>query len=495
MRKTIVIVILMVAVSSAVYGQSVFDSNLARANVSTIDRSLLPAFQAFPDSTILNSIGALFNDDPRYNMRAPIWIPATKILLSNAVLLGMDRYIFNYDFSHVSFKSWQHNIDTGWVWDDDRFGENFFLHPYTGAGYFMDARSLGYNYWESIPFAVFGSVMWEYFGETTPPSKNDVVNTPINGTFLGEVGYRITSNILDDSKTGSDRVWREIVVGLISPSRFFSRLIQGKLWATAPGPVYEQEPMDVRLSIGPHIVNNGTDIGSGPTKFSANLMLEYGNPFDRETHDPFDHFKVWGDISNAYGRKYLDNVTGYGLLWGSNVQIGKLQTLMGLFQHFDYWDNNTFELGDVAIGGGIISKLPITDYHSLYSNWHLSFIPMAGNNTTFGPIDTTQTRDYNFGDGIQAMTETGFSLGKKLVDLSLVAYYIYFHSYYGQPGDNSIVLLRPRIALNLFEHLGLAFEHQIYISDRTSPTLQGVNLKRTEQKIVVQWNWDDFPKE
>jgi hypothetical protein len=40
--------------------------------------------------------------------------------------------------------------------------------------------------------------MWEYFGENTRPSFNDVINTPVNGAFFGEILYRLSSNILDD---------------------------------------------------------------------------------------------------------------------------------------------------------------------------------------------------------------------------------------------------------------------------------------------------------
>ncbi|MDP4200018.1 MAG: DUF3943 domain-containing protein [Bacteroidota bacterium] len=182
--------------------------------------------QAIPDSLLLNSVGWLFNDDPHYYGRAPIWVPLAKITISNAALWAIDRYVFNYDFSHISLNSWSNNLKEGWTWNDgDRFGNDFFFHPYTGGGYFIDARSLGYNFWESIPFAVFGAVEWKYFGENDQPTYPDLINTSINGTFIGEIGYRLTSNILDDRATGSDRVWREIGVGLISPSRFLSRLI------------------------------------------------------------------------------------------------------------------------------------------------------------------------------------------------------------------------------------------------------------------------------
>ena len=54
-------------------------------------------------------------------------------------------------------------------WDDNMFSTNMFAHPYHGNLYFNAARSSGYSYWQSIPYAFGGSFMWEYFGETHNP--------------------------------------------------------------------------------------------------------------------------------------------------------------------------------------------------------------------------------------------------------------------------------------------------------------------------------------
>ncbi len=461
---------------------------------------IVPAFSKAPqafDSTVLNSIGWLFNDDKYYYERAPIWLPLVKITLSNAALWAVDRYVFNYDFSHISLESWKRNLQEGWTWNDsDRFGNDFFFHPYTGGGYFMDARSLGYDFWESIPFALFGAVEWKYFGENDQPTYPDLINTTINGTFMGEVAYRLTSDVIDDRAKGGERVWREAFAALLSPSRFFSRLITGKLWKIADRPVLEREPTDVSLSVGPHLVNNGTSFGTGPVKLSLNGIVEYGNPFEAREHKPFDHFKLWGEFTNAYERKYLGGVTGYGLLAGTNNGDGEgIQTMFGIFQHFDYFDNLTFEFGAVPIGLGLLTKIPLTSSHNIYENVNASFIPFGANNAGYFPVDTAQSRDYSYGDGYEIMDETGLNVFNNTLNLSLVGYYIYFNSYYGQVVTNNILLLKPRIVLNLFDNVGIGLEHQIYQSHRTSPVLAPATLNRTEQRFFVQWRWDDFPKQ
>ena len=48
--------------------------------------------------------------------------------------------------------------------------------------------------------------------------------------------------------------------------------------------------------------------------------------------------------------KLLTMITGYGILSGSNIQTGNLEMLVGLFQHMNFFDNKTFELGTIAFG-------------------------------------------------------------------------------------------------------------------------------------------------
>ena len=99
--------------------------------------------------------------------------------------------------------------------------------------------------------------MWEYFGENSGPSYNDIINTPVNGAFLGEILYRLSSNILDDRTRGFQRVSREVAAGFINPIRGLNRLIQGKSFRVTNKEVYQKEPLNVSLYGGLHIINDG----------------------------------------------------------------------------------------------------------------------------------------------------------------------------------------------------------------------------------------------
>ena len=443
------------------------------------------------DTTKYNKYGDLLNDDKQYNPKYPLWKPIVNVVGVNLFTTVLDRLILNASLSHTSLSSWKYKIQKGWEWDADRFGINFIGHPYTGSMYFNAARSQGYNYVQSIPFAIGGSLMWEYFGETTRPSYNDVINTPINGAFLGEIFYRLSSNILDDRTTGSDRAFREIFAGLVDPVRELNRLLQGKAFRHTNKEVYEKEPLNITMFAGVHKINraNNTIFGYGPTDALINIQFDYGNPFEIIDRKPFDFFRLRTEFSFGSGRKLLDNLTGYGVLLSKNTTFDKASVLYGLFQYDDYWDNMTFELGAIGVGGGIFTKYPITDNVTMYTNAHLALVPLAGNSTRFGP-DTTQYRDYTYDDGFEGKFETTINFGK-YVSASLVYYYFFLHTHVGTPGNNNVSILKPRINVQLFKNVSLGFEHFIYYDDRYLKNLAPIYSVRTEQKIYLSWFLED----
>jgi hypothetical protein len=474
-----------------------YGSNAGTKHYSTVVRktneSLFPDTinTSLTDSVQYNMYGNLRNDDPVYNPKASLGTVILGVTLTNLTTNLVDRYILDYEWARVGFNTWSHNFQTGPEWDVDRFGMNYFFHPFSGSMFFNVGRSNGYSFVESVPFAFLGSMEWELFGENTLPSYNDFINTPINGSFLGEIFYRLGSNILDDRTTGFDRLTRELAVAFITPTRFFSRLINGKISRTTPGEVYQKEPLNITLSVGYHRVNEGVKIdNNGTNSLNINVHLDYGNPFEKRTRKPFDYFKLRTDMDFGVGRKIIDNITGYGFLFGKNVQLGNMEMLTGIFQHMNFFDNKTFELGTIAFGPGILSKLPITERTSLYTNLHLDLIPFGGLSGRHGP-DTTQVRDYNYGGGAQVKLESNFNIGG-WVSLTFIGYYWWFHTYIGESGNSYIGLIKPRITFNFWENVSIGFEHQVYYGDRYPTDFPEAHSVRTEQKIFVQIFLEQF---
>jgi hypothetical protein len=447
------------------------------------------------DTMKYNMYGDLRDDNPLYNKKSSLGMVVFRVTMANATTFLIDRYVFNYEFSRVGFNSWKHNFKTGWEWDIDRFGMNYFFHPYSGSMYFNGARANGYTFFESIPFAFLGSLEWEYFGENTLPSFNDVINTPVHGILLGEIFYRLGSNILDDQTTGAERFFRELAVAVLTPTRFFSRLLHGELTRITPEEVYQKEPLNITLQSGYHRLNEGKKIeNKASNSLYFSVTLDYGNPFEKRSRKPFDYFRLKTDLDFGVGRKIIALITGYGLLTGKNVQTGNLEMLVGLFQHMNFFDNKTFELGTIGFGPGIISKLLVGKNSSLYTNLHLDLVPFGGLSNRLGP-DTTQVKDYNYGGGAQAKLESNFNIGGWL-NLSFIGYYWWLHTFGGIPGniigENYIGLIKPAISFKIFRNVNIGFEHMVYYSDRYPRDFASVHSVRTEQKIFLQIFLEEF---
>jgi hypothetical protein len=332
-------------------------------------------------------------------------------------------------------------------------------------------------------------IMWEYFGENTKPSRNDIINTPISGAFLGEVLYRISSNILDDRARGANRVWREIFAGIINPPRALNRLSQGKMFRVTTKEVYQKEPLNITLSAGIHKVNTNNRFGTGSTNAIVNLQLDYGDPFEVRHRKPFDVFRFRMESRYGDDRKLIDNVLGYGILFGKNIIRGKHGILAGLFQHFDYWNNKIFELGTFGFGPGLLSKIEFTARTNLYSGLHLAVVPLGASNTRFGP-DTSAYRDYNFGGGMEVRIEETLNL-TEWVSLGFTGYYYWLDTYGGMQGKSRVGILKPRIVFKLFGNTSIGLEHHVYYNNRFINKVPDLHLVRTEQKLFLQVYLED----
>lgn len=440
------------------------------------------------DSSRYNRYGGLLQEEPEYNPRQPVWKPAAQVAGINALFMGFNRFVVKADYGYVRLSTWKRNLREGGEWDTDRFGINFIGHPYQGTLYYNAARSQGYAYWQALPFAVAGSLSWEYFGENTLPSYNDMIYTPLNGAALGEILYRLSSKVLDDRSRGRERVVREISAGLLNPVRGLNRLLQGKAWRVTSRQVYEQEPLNITLFAGLHRLNEEQNdiFGKGGNKAIVNIQLDYGDPFESRRHRPFDFFRLRTEFSRGADPigGTINNVTGYGVLWGRHRQLGKLDLLTGAFQYYDYWDTRNFELGALGFGSGVFSRLPLSRQINLYTNAHLGLTPLAGNSSRFAP-DSLGLRNYVFAHGLQGKIESTLSLSR-YATLAFVYYHFWLHTFEGLKGSNSIGIVRPRVTVRLAKSLSLGYEHFGYATHRTLQDFPGQRSVITEQKIFLQ---------
>ena len=142
----------------------------------------------------------------------------------------LTRYLIKEDYAQISWSSIKNNFKTGLLWDNDKFETNLFSHPYQGNLYYSSARSNGLNFWESAPYALLGSSIWEWFMETQPASINDIMSTTFGGMALGETTYRLSSLVLNGQARGWERASHELVAAFLNPVRAANRLMTGEAW-------------------------------------------------------------------------------------------------------------------------------------------------------------------------------------------------------------------------------------------------------------------------
>ena len=129
----------------------------------------------------------------------------TQVALITAVgvLVVLPQSISKWDLEELGKKSlderWKEHVTTKPVWDKDDWPINYIGHPVFGAVYYAMARNDGMDIFESALFStVMSTFFWEYGYEAFAeiPSVQDLIFTPLLGSFLGE-GMHILELKLD----------------------------------------------------------------------------------------------------------------------------------------------------------------------------------------------------------------------------------------------------------------------------------------------------------
>ena len=132
----------------------------------------------------------------------------TQVALISAigVLVVLPESVSNWDLEELQKKSlderWKEHVTTKPVWDVDDWAINYIGHPVSGAVYYVMARNDGMNIFESALFStVMSTFFWEYGYEAFAeiPSIQDLIVTPLFGSFLGE-GLHTLEGMLDKNK-------------------------------------------------------------------------------------------------------------------------------------------------------------------------------------------------------------------------------------------------------------------------------------------------------
>jgi len=347
-------------------------------------------------------------------------LPAAEIVVMDTGINLANRLGPDPASYEVSGASIRRNLHSKWVVDDDPFQVNQFLHPYQGSMYHGIARSTGYNYWQSAAYTFAGSAMWEIFGETTRPSKNDQIATGIGGTFLGEPLFRM-SRILLTPHDRSPGFWRVLGATLVSPPTGVNHMMFGQR-ITSEVPT-SGAVSDLRFQIG----------AAGPVSRSitdrearrlshpiAGFSIDYGFPGSANySHPrPFDYFTMGATASAADG---VETVTTRGLLAGRDYGSGaRGRGIFGLYGNYDYFTSAPFRFSTTAFSGGTTGQVRMSDAIALQAS------ALAGiGYSSAQSVDSTLDRDYHYGLGPHVLIAAKLIAGDRAaVDLTARGIYM-----------------------------------------------------------------------
>jgi hypothetical protein len=289
-------------------------------------------------------------------------IPALEV---GGFILGLNqfnRHFIDRDTYGTDADTIGKNVTSPQVIDKDPFSVNQIGHPYQGSMYHGFARSAGLSYWQSLPYTIGGSVVWEIAGETTPPSINDHVASGIGGSFVGEALFRMASLLLEH---GGERpgFWRELGAAVLSPPTGFNRLVFGDRFdAVFPS---RDPAIFARLRLGATLTTSADNAGlsnevkreEGSLDFSLTYGLP-GKPGYRYTR-PFDYFHleltVVPNASNVPNA--IENALVRGLLVGAKYEAGDdVRGVWGLLGGYDYLSPQIFRISTTSVSLGTIAQ-------------------------------------------------------------------------------------------------------------------------------------------
>ncbi|HET7730143.1 MAG TPA: DUF3943 domain-containing protein [Usitatibacter sp.] len=407
--------------------------------------------------------------------RKSYWIPAAEIVGFDFLLNRFDKQYFGCCDFDVTARTVRRNLRSSWVVDRDPFMVNQLGHPYQGSMYHGFARASGLDFWEGLGYTFLGSAFWEIAGETTPPSRNDQVNTGIGGAFLGEALFRISNLLLE---RGDYPKWlRETAAAAVSPPVGFNRLAFGDRFDR---PFPSRAPAFFsRLQLG-FSGTSGNDSGTSRTSLRRNealadFYLDYGMPGKRdyEYTRPFDYFSFQATASSANG---FENVMTRGLLKGRSYGEGAdtYRGVYGLYGHYDYIAPQTFRVSSTALSLGTTLEWRPRDFLVLQGT-------AAGGvgYAAAGSIRSVAENDFSYGLAPHALLSMRAIYGARLaLDVTARQYYVTRVAAASHGGNENIARVDAALTWRVHDRHGISVKYLANRRDASYPDLPGVKQRR-----------------
>lgn len=450
--------------------------------------TMLSSAAELPDSVSSASGNSLLRKDMGFHP----WVAAAEVTGSNLFVWSRD-FFSNKPYAKINWKAIKDNFTKGIVWDNDGLATNHFGHAYHGGLYHNAARVNGLNFWQSLPYDLVGSAMWEFFAEIEPPAINDLLVTTLGGALMGEITFRSSNLILNDSSTGGERIAREAAAFIINPIGAVNRFLNGDMWKVRNTGYlyhdYELIPVKVSVSAGGRMLIEDKNFKDYQFDPYLHVGLSYGEATEAEQNAPFDFFTADFTVTPSNNQKFINSIQMLGRLWGKDIDTGddRNEAVFGIFQHYNYYNACAVRGGNhqvtnsfcesVSYGPGLYYKWNRDGFvKSITQSVFANAIIMGGvYSDYFRHID----RDYNMGSGfsLKARTEAEFGWG---LNASVEAKYYRIYTWYGverkdltdveplfyntlgNEGNTQLAVVEARLEKSLTKSLGIELLGAMY---------------------------------
>lgn len=413
-----------------------------------------------------------------------VWAAITETV---AVQIGVnlfDRWVLGQTTQNVGLDSWRRNLREGWEFDDNHFSTNQFDHPYSGNINFNAARSNGFDYWSSIPFAALGSFIWEYFGETNRPALNDFISTTVGGVALGELTFQLSTLVLDNEATGRRRFWLEMAALGINPARGANRIFFGDWSRVGPNPP-DRRPEGLRgwMNAGARIVKGGSGLDEGQVQAFVGLDFIRGDLFLEPYRKPFDVFRFSAQV-NAAENRLISRLSTYGRLYGTRLHRSEdPRHILLVSQNYDYTNTDAYRVGGQSIDVGVVSRFELGRRLRLQTSLAGKVVVFAAVNSEFkdGP-----NRDYDFGPGLGLSLSAGLRHdGAEIARLGYGAQWI--HNVNGLAGNHLLHETVADVAVPVGHGLSLGAQAFFYARHSSYRTFPSVSEDAPQIQAYLRW--------
>jgi len=228
--------------------------------------------------------------------------------------------------------------------------------------------------------------------------------------------------ILDNTASGSPRLFRELGALLVDPVRGANRFFRGDMSRDASNPD-DRLPSEFLLEVDAkyqHLESSNSRVVRYANQGLVSILLRYGDSFRGPNQKPFDVFELVLELGpkGAVGHRWLER--GQLVSWEVS-RGGSSEHRLGVFLNLQYVDNQTEIFSAQTISANLLSRLPLQGGLDVRTEVIGVFYPIVAVGSDYPDANNAavgRTYDYGLGAGASGLAR----LEREGLDLLLVGY-------------------------------------------------------------------------